>query len=56
MLCLAIVVALGALGVVTDDPFDGLARGLADAIACMAGFVVLGRYLGLRQPTTGDDG
>ena len=32
----------------TDDPYDGVARGIADAAACMAGFIVLGRYLGLR--------
>jgi hypothetical protein len=48
LLALGIVLALGALGLVTDDPFDGLARGLADAMACMTGFIVLGRYLGLR--------
>ncbi|MGH2863551.1 MAG: hypothetical protein ACRDLT_18905 [Solirubrobacteraceae bacterium] len=48
LLAVAIVIALGALGLVTDDPYDGLARGVADAIACMTGFMVLGRYLGLR--------
>lgn len=48
LLATAIVVALGLLGLVTDDPFDGLARGLADALACLAGFAVLGRYLGLQ--------
>ncbi|MGH2835313.1 MAG: hypothetical protein ACRDLT_09500 [Solirubrobacteraceae bacterium] len=44
----AIVVALGAAGAVTDDPYDGIARGVFDAAACMTGFMVLGRYLGLR--------
>lgn len=48
IVALAIVVALGALGLVTDDPYDGLARGMADAIACLAGFAILGGYLGLR--------
>ncbi|MGH2843231.1 MAG: hypothetical protein ACRDKL_06535, partial [Solirubrobacteraceae bacterium] len=53
LLCGAIIVALGVAGVLTDDPYDGLARALADACACMAGFAVLGRYLGLRAgPTT----
>jgi len=34
--------------VVQDDPFDGLARALADGLLCLGGFAVLGRYLGLR--------
>jgi hypothetical protein len=33
---------------VQADPYDGILRGLADAIACLAGFAVLGRYLGLQ--------
>jgi hypothetical protein len=40
---------IGLAGVVQSDPFDGLARGLADGAACLAGFAVLGRYLGLRR-------
>jgi hypothetical protein len=35
-------------GIVQADPFDGLARALADALACLAGFALLGRWLGLR--------
>lgn len=35
-------------GIVGADPLDGLARGLVEALACLAGFGVLGRYLGLR--------
>lgn len=42
----AIAVALG--GAVQSDPFDGVGRGLADGAACLAGFALLGRYLGLR--------
>jgi hypothetical protein len=42
------VVVLSLQGVVVDDPYDGIARGLLDAAACMTGFIVLGRYLGLR--------
>jgi hypothetical protein len=36
-------------GIVQSDPYDGLLRGLLDAAACLAGFGVLGRYLGLRD-------
>lgn len=48
LLSTVIFVLLAGAGVITDDPFDGLARGLLDGAACMAGFAVLGRYLGLR--------
>jgi hypothetical protein len=49
-LCLSgvILIALTLAGVAADDPYDGLARGLLDAAACMVGFAILGRYLGLR--------
>lgn len=48
LLAATIVVVLGVQGVVVDDPYDGVARGLLDALACLGGFAVLGRYLGLR--------
>jgi hypothetical protein len=48
LLAAAIVAVLGLQGVVVDDPYDGIARGLLDGAACLAGFIVLGRYLGLR--------
>jgi len=48
LLTAAIVVVLGLQGVIANDPYDGIARGLLDAAACMTGFIVLGRYLGLR--------
>jgi hypothetical protein len=35
-------------GIVQSDPYDGLLRGLLDGAACLTGFGVLGRYLGLR--------
>jgi hypothetical protein len=35
-------------GAVQGDPFDGLARGLVDALLCLGGFALLGRRLGLR--------
>ena len=48
LVCAAIIVVVTLSGVAADDPYDGLARGLADATACIAGYLVLGRYLGLR--------
>lgn len=48
LLSAAIVVLASVAGVLTDDPYDGALRGITDAIACMTGFIVLGRYLGLR--------
>jgi hypothetical protein len=36
-------------GAVQGDPIDGAIRGVAEAIACFAGFAALGRYLGLRR-------
>jgi hypothetical protein len=51
LLALAIVVLMSAAGVMADDPYDGAARGIADAMACLAGFALLGRYLGLRATT-----
>jgi hypothetical protein len=48
LLAAGIAVVLTAAGIVQSDPFDGAARGLADGLACLAGFAVLGRYLGLR--------
>jgi hypothetical protein len=50
----AIIVAVGVAlavtlaGVVGSDGYDGAVRGLAEALACLAGFATLGRYLGLR--------
>lgn len=38
-----------APGFAADDPYDAALRGVAEAIACLAGFAVLGRYLGLRH-------
>ncbi|HUE28065.1 MAG TPA: hypothetical protein VMP89_14915, partial [Solirubrobacteraceae bacterium] len=43
-----VAVALTVVGVAQSDPFDGALRGIVDALACLAGFAALGRYLGLR--------
>jgi hypothetical protein len=54
-LALAVAAALAAgvafAGFVQGDGPDGVVRGVADALACLTGFTVLGRYLGLRQLT-----
>lgn len=44
-----IAVVITAAGIAQADPFDGALRGLADGAACLLGFGVLGRYLGLRR-------
>lgn len=44
---LGLVVFLAAA--VQGDPFDGAANGMAEIVACLAGFAALGRYLGLRR-------
>jgi hypothetical protein len=46
----AVLVGLGVwvAGIAASDPFDGLLRGVVEAGACLAGFGLLGRYLGLR--------
>ena len=49
----AIAMVLTAAGVVQSDPFDGALRGLADGLACLGGFALLGRYLGLRTARSG---
>ena len=36
-------------GAVQGDPLDGAVRGMVEALACLAGFAALGRYLGLRR-------
>jgi hypothetical protein len=44
-----VALCIAAAGVVQSDPIDGLARGLADGLVCLAGFALLGRPLGLRR-------
>ncbi len=46
-LIVALVVWLA--GLVASDPIDGALRGLFEASACLGGFALLGRFLGLRQ-------
>lgn len=52
ILATIIAVLLTVTGVLANDPYDGAARGIADAAACLIGYAILGRYLGLR-PASG---
>jgi amino acid transporter len=49
----AVAIAVGMVvflvAAVQGDPFDGALNGMAEALACLGGFAVLGRYLGLRH-------
>jgi hypothetical protein len=44
-----VALCIAAAGIVQGDPFDGLARAIVDGAACLAGYALLGRYLGLRR-------
>lgn len=50
LLAAAVAVVLTAVGVLNDDPLVGALQGATDAIACLAGFSLLGGYLGLVRP------
>jgi hypothetical protein len=43
-----VILVVAAAGIVQSDPIDGVVRGLADGGACLAGYALLGRFLGLR--------
>ena len=47
LFAVGVAVAIALAGVAANDPLDGIARGLANGLACLACFAVLGRYLGL---------
>lgn len=48
----AVAVAITVAAIPAGDVYDGAARGLVDAIACLAGFALLGPYLGLWRRRT----
>jgi hypothetical protein len=48
-LAVVIAVVLTVAGIVQADPYDGALRGIADGLACLVGFGLLGQYLGLRR-------
>jgi hypothetical protein len=45
----ALAFVLTVAGIAADDPYDGAIRGVLEATACLAGYGVLGGYLGLRR-------
>jgi hypothetical protein len=45
----AVALLIALAGAIQSDGFDGALRGAADGAACLAGYGVLGRYLGLRS-------
>ena len=47
---IAVAAVITLAGVPAQDALDGAARGIADALLCLAGFATLGRYLGLWGP------
>jgi hypothetical protein len=49
----ALVVIVTVAGVLQSDPYDGAVRGVVEGFACLTGFAVLGRYLGLRTTSAG---
>jgi hypothetical protein len=44
-----VALAITVAGFAGSDGYDGALRGLLDALACLGGFALLGRYLGLRE-------
>ena len=48
-IAVAVALCISVAGIAQDDPIDGLARGVADGVLCLAGFALLGRPLGLRS-------
>jgi hypothetical protein len=44
-----VAIAVTIAGVAGSDGFDGAVRGVAEAVACLAGFAMFGRFLGLRR-------
>jgi hypothetical protein len=49
VLSVVIVMVMAAIGLRSDDLYDGILRGLFDGAACLVGFAVLGQYMGLRR-------
>ena len=47
MFAAGVAVVIAVSGIAASDPYDAIARGLANGLACLACFAVLGRFLGL---------
>ena len=48
LVALGVGLLVWVAGAIQGDPLDAAVRGAAEALACLGGFAVLGRYLGLR--------
>jgi hypothetical protein len=49
LVAVGVGLAVWVAGIAQGDPIDGLLRGVLEGLACLGGFAVLGRYLGLRR-------
>lgn len=49
LVAVGVGLAVWLAGIAQGDPIDGLLRGVLEGLACLGGFAVLGRYLGLRR-------
>lgn len=49
MLGAALAIAVALAGVATNDPYDGILRGLLESGAFLAAYAALGRYLGISR-------
>jgi hypothetical protein len=49
LVALTVGLMVAIAGAVQGDPIDGASRAFAEALACLGGFAVFGRYLGLRS-------
>ena len=49
LVAIGVGLAVFLAAAVQGDPFDGALNGVAEALACLGGFAVLGRYLSLRH-------
>lgn len=50
VLATASAAALVAVGIFNDELFTGVLRGVAEGVLCLAGFSLLGRFLGMVRP------
>jgi hypothetical protein len=49
LVAIGVGLAVFLAAAVQGDPFDGALNGVAEGLACLGGFAVLGRYLSLRH-------
>jgi hypothetical protein len=49
MIAAGLVLLMALAGVATDDPYDGVLRGLLEGGAFLGSYAVLGRFLAIRR-------